>query len=452
MRFRIGALDQQHAPELVNRFLDVTTVQKSATILVVDGLTVLMQTLVSVALLAAYHPYLLVFDIVLIAAIVFILLALGRNAVRTSIEESRAKYDVVAWLEEVARHSVGLRSASGARLASERTNTLVSAWLRDRALHFRILLRQIIGTQVLQAIALSSLLGVGGYLVISGELTLGQLVAAELVVSVAVGSFAKFSKSLETFYDLQAAVDKLEHLTGLPLERLGGEQAVRGAGPASLETEDLSFAYDPQRPVIRHVSLHVPAGAKIAIHGQGAAGKSTLLDLIFGLRDPSGLIELDGVDLRHLSLDSIREQMMLVRGTEIFPGTVFENVTMGAKASADEVRAALASAGVLEAVNALPKGLHTELSPSGRPLAPSQSLRLTFARAILHKPRLLLVDEALDSIEDLKAEGPMVRTLFAPDAPWTLIAATERADLWPLCDHVYTMEGGVLQRASALSA
>ena len=447
LRFRVGAMDQQHAPELVNRFLDVTTVQKSATVLVVDGLTVLMQTIVGVALLAAYHPYLLVFDIVLISAIVFILFALGRKAVRTSIDESRAKYDVLAWLEEVARHSVGLRSVSGACVASQRTNELVIVWLRDRSRHFRILLRQIIGTQVLQAIALSSLLGVGGYLVISGELTLGQLVAAELVVSVAVGGFAKFSKSLETFYDLQAAIDKLEHLTGLPLERVGGESAEHRAGPARLDLQELAFSYDSQVPVIRNLSLDVPAGAKIAIHGRGAAGKSTLLDLIFALREPdAGRIVLDGVDLRHFSLDSLRQQMMLVRGTEIFSGTVIENVAMGTGASADAVRDALAAAGVLHAVNALPSGMQTVLSSSGGPLAPSQALRLTFARAMLHKPRLLLIDEALDSIEDFSADGPIARTLFASDSSWTLIVATERPHLWQLCDRVYTMHHGALQR------
>jgi putative ABC transport system ATP-binding protein len=447
MRFRVGAMDQQHAPELVNRFLDVTTVQKSATMLVVDGLTVVMQTLAGLALLAAYHPYLLVFDIVLVLAIAFILFALGRNAVRTSIEESRAKYDVVAWLEEIARHSVAVRSASGARFASEHTNELVSAWLGNRALHFRILLRQLIGTQVLQVFALSSLLGLGGYFVISGELTLGQLVAAELVVGVAVGSFAKFMKSLESFYDLQAALDKLEHMTGLPLERVSGEPAGYRAGPASVRIQGISFGYDSRQPVIRNVSLDVPPGAKVIVHGRGAAGKSTLLDLIFGLREPdSGRIELDGVDFRHLSLDSLRQQVMLVRATEIFPGTVLSNVALGTDCSPDEVRAALASAGIAEAVNALPNGLQTQLSPAGRPLAPSQALRLTVARAILHRPRLLLIDEALDSIEDLTAEGPIVRTLFASDAPWTLLVATERPDLWPQGDLVYAIEDGTLER------
>lgn len=453
LRFRVGPMDQLHAPELVNRFLDVTTVQKSTAVLVVDGLTVLMQTLVGLALLAAYHPYLLVFDIVLVAAILVILFGLGRGAVRTSIEESRAKYDVVAWLEEVARHSVSLRSPRGGELAAQRANELVTIYLRERTGHFRILLRQVIGTQTLQAIALSSLLGVGGYLVISGELTLGQLVAAELVVSVAVGSFAKFGKSLETFYDLQAALDKLEHLTDLPLERTNGEAGSRPASPAAVSLIDVSFGYDPRRPVLHRIRFTAPAGAKIAIHGRGAAGKSTLLDLIFALREPTdGRVELDGVDYRHLSLDALREDVMLIRGTEIFHGSVFANVAMGMQVTPFEVRSALSGAGALEAVNALPDGLQTELSASGRPLSPSQALRLTLARAILHRPRLLLIDEALDSIDDLRTDGQLVRTLFAADAPWTLIVATERPELWRLCEQAWDMNDGALRQSSSHSA
>lgn len=455
LRFRVDALHGQHAPELVNRFLEVATIQKSTSVLVVDGLTVVMQTLAGVALLAAYHPYLLVFDIVLIAAILFILVVLGRGAARTSIDESRSKYRVVAWLQEVARHSVGLRSPSGGRIAGQRANQLVTEYLDNRGKHFRILLRQIIGTQVLQALALSSLLGVGGYLVVSGELTLGQLVAAELVVSIAVGSFAKFGKSLETFYDLQAALDKLEHLTGMPLERTGGERVTESTLPAALRVSGIAFGYAGHLPVVQDASLVAAPGARIAIHGKGAAGKSTLLDLLFGLREYStGSIELDGSDYRHLELSDIRSHVMLLRGTEILPTTIFDNVAMGTPVSMDEVRSALARAGVLDAVNALPKGIRTELSPSGQPLAPSQALRLTFARAFVQRPRLLLIDEALDSIDDLRTDGELVGALFAKDAPWTLIMASERQELWPLCDRVYQLQDGVLteQNLQAVSA
>ncbi|MEZ5399923.1 MAG: ABC transporter ATP-binding protein [Bryobacteraceae bacterium] len=451
LRFQVDAVDGQHVPELVNRFLDVTTVQKSATILLIDGLTVAMQTLAGVLLLAAYHPYLLVFDLVLVFFIVLVVLGLGRGAVRTAIDESRAKYDVLAWLEEVARHSVTLRSSDGARMATDEANRLVLGYLHHRGRHFRVLIRQIAGTQLLQAVALASLLGIGGYLVIGGELTLGQLVAAELVVSLAVGSFAKFGKSLETFYDLQAALDKLSHITGLPLEdgSTGSLHAGSRPGPAALRFAGVGFSYG-SRPILSGAQAEIRPGEKIAIHGRNAAGKSTLLDLFYGLRDPQqGSLELDGIDYRHIAKDDLRSAAMLIRGAEILPGTIAQNVTLGRDVPAGELKHALEHAGILQAVQDLPKGWDTQLTPSGRPLAPSEALRLTFARAILHKPRLLLVDEALDAIDDLHLEGHLVQTLFDPKAPWTLIAATERPSLWPHFDRVYGLADGALHNDAA---
>lgn len=446
LRFRADALDDQHAPELVNRFLDITTVQKSATILLIDGLTVAMQTLAGVILLGAYHPYLLVFDVVLVMMIAVVVLGLGRGGVRTAIEESRAKYDVLAWLEEVARHSFTLRSRTGTALATERVNALVLDYLHQRGRHFRVVLRQTIGAQFLQVVAMASLLGIGGYLVIGGELTLGQLVAAELVVSLAVGSFAKFGKSLESFYDLQAALDKLSHLTGLPLEddAASATRVAPAPKPAAVRISELHFRFGT-RTILSSIEAAIDAGEKIAIHGRNAAGKSTLLDLLFGLRQPQqGRLELDGIDYRHIPKQELRSAVTLIRGTEILPGSIRENITLGREVPAEDVRSALERAGILEAVNLLPGGWDTALSPSGRPLSPSQAARLVFARAFLNQPRVLLVDEALDAIDDLSLEGVLVRTLFDPAAPWTLVAATERADLWPHFDRVYGLADGTL--------
>jgi ABC-type bacteriocin/lantibiotic exporter with double-glycine peptidase domain len=449
LRVRAQALDEHHAPELVNRFLDVVTVQKSSAVLVVDGLTVLMQMAIGLTLLAAYHPYLLAFDIVLVLAMAVVVFVLGRGAIATGIAESHAKYEVLGWLEEVARHTVAFRHHAATQMAVRRADDLVRGYLRARERHFRIWFRQIIGSQALHAAALSGLLGIGGYLVIGGELTLGQLVAAELVVSLAVGSFAKFGKSLETFYDLLAALDKLGHLTDLPVEQTGGFDAPASGGPADLRLHHVQFGYSGYAPVLHDVSLHASPGARIAVHGKGAAGKSTLLDLIYGLRTPdAGRLEWNGMDYRHVSLRSLRSEVMLIRGTEIFPGTVYENVATGSGASPEQVRAALEQSSVWDAVAALPRGMDTLLTASGRPLSPSQTMRLVMARAILHRPKLLLIDEALDAIDDLRLGGNLVRTLFDEHASWTLILTTERQELWPLCDQVYLLEDGGLRPES----
>jgi ABC-type bacteriocin/lantibiotic exporter with double-glycine peptidase domain len=446
IRVRIEAFDQVHGPELVNRFLDAVTVQKSVAVLVVDGLSIAMQALVGLILLAVYHPILLAFDVVLILLIAVILFGLGRGAIRTSIDESKTKYDLVAWLEELARHRTTFRSRHGDAYARESTNTMALAYLRNRSAHFRVLLRQAAGSYGLQALATSALLGIGGYLVINAQLTLGQLIAAELVVGTVVGGFAKFNKSLESFYDLAAALDKLGHLQDLPTERLSGDHVAFPSAPATVHLRNVSFAFPGQRELFTTPALDFAAGSKIAIHGGGGTGKSTLLDLLYGLRTATtGTLELDSVDYRDLRLDELRTQIALVRDIEIFPGTVIDNVRLSLEADTFAVRQAIKQAGLLEVIAALPDGLNTRLSTGGAPLTPSQAMRLMVARALLSRPRVLLLDEVLDQIEDLKVRGILVETLFAADSLFTAVLTTERPEIWPLCDRVFVLRNGSLE-------
>jgi ABC-type bacteriocin/lantibiotic exporter with double-glycine peptidase domain len=445
LRVRVEAFDRQHGPELVNRFFDVSTVQKNLADLLVDGLSVMMQALVGFVLLAAYHPYLLAFGIVLAFAISIVVFGLGRGAVRTAIAESHAKYAVAGWLEEMAAHRTALRSSSGQVYALTRTNGLLEHYLHDRHANFRILWRQLAGSLFLQAVSLSTLLGVGGWLVMRGELTLGQLIAAELVVGMIVTGLVKFYKSLESFYDLQAAVEKVAYLTDLPTERRSGVAAVHGGTPAALKLEQVSFGYEHTGPVFREVNLTISPGEVIGIHGSSGVGKSSILDVLFALRAPaSGALDLDGMDYRELRLSDIRSQIALVRELDVFTGTVLENVQLGSDVSVADVRRALDDVGLLPVITALPEGLETVLATGGRPLSPSQARRLTIARVLVSKPRVLLIDEALDDIDDLQLRGKLCTTLFTPNRPWTVVLATERPELWPLCDRVFSFREGKL--------
>ncbi len=217
-RVRYPEFDHAHGPELVNRFFDVVTVQKTASALLLDGVSIVLQTLIGMAVLAFYHPFLLGFDVVLLLLIGIAVFVLGRGAVSTAITESKAKYAVAAWLEELVRHTTAFKLHAGNQFALERADQLTVKWLDARRGHFRVVIRQIIFALSLQAMAATALLGLGGWLVIMGELTLGQLVAAELIVMVIVGSFAKLGKHMESFYDLLASVDKLGHLFDLATE------------------------------------------------------------------------------------------------------------------------------------------------------------------------------------------------------------------------------------------
>ncbi|MGE0756674.1 MAG: ABC transporter transmembrane domain-containing protein, partial [Pirellulaceae bacterium] len=257
-RVERSAFDDIHAPELLNRFFDVMTVQKSAALLVLDGMTIVLQVLIGMTVLAFYHPALLGFDVLLLVGTLFAVLVLGRGAVRTAIEESKSKYAVAAWLEELAQFSNTFKGAGGTRHAFETADALAANYVSARRAHFRVLMRQIVFALGMQAVCGSVLLALGGWLVIRAQITLGQLVAAELIVAVIVGSIAKFGKHMESFYDLLAAVDKIGHLLDLPIERQAGDAAPRGTEGTAVELRDVAYAFDA--PVFKNLSLSVVSG------------------------------------------------------------------------------------------------------------------------------------------------------------------------------------------------
>jgi ABC-type bacteriocin/lantibiotic exporter with double-glycine peptidase domain len=446
VRARAEAFDDQHGPELVNRFLDVVTLQKSGAVLLVDGLSVIMQTVAGMILLAVYHPWLLAFDLILLAAIVVVIFPLGIGAVATSIDESKAKYELVAWLQEAARHSATFRSTTSRGYAIDRTDSCVAAYLKHRGLHFRVLLRQIVGSFAVNAMASTALLGVGGWLVIQKQLTLGQLVAAEIVVQLVLSGFSKLGKHLEIYYDLVAALDKLGYLQDLPLEESGAERLPPSERPASVELHDVSFAFSDRDPILTGASLHIPPGRKIGLTGAGGSGKSTLLGLLFGMRQPQhGAIAIDGVDLRRLETSTVRDQVALVRTPEIFDGTISDNVLVGNTGVGPLLlRDSLAATGLLSTVLTLPSGMDSKLATGGRPLSYRQSVRLELTRAIAGRPRLLLIDQAIDLAEEALTEEQTLSALFAPDAPWTMVIASNNPDILEQCDEVYTIMNGRL--------
>jgi len=451
-RVRLEALDGHHGPELVNRFFDVMTVQKTSAVLLLDGVAVILQTVIGLVILGFYHPALLGYDILLLGAISLVVFGLGRGGVRTSIDESYAKYAVANWLQEMVRHPTAFKISGGYNYAMDRAERLAVEFFNARRAHFRIVLRQNVAALLLQAIASTVLLGLGGWLVIGGQLTLGQLVAAELIVTVIVGSFTKLGKQLESYYDLMSSVDKLGHLTDLPVERADGMALPDKDGPASLDIRDLAFAYNPSRPVLRHVSLVLRPGERVALVGPSGSGKSTLADLIFGLRPADhGYVLIDGIDIRELALVSLRSAVAIVRGGEVIEASVAENVSLGRPGVAPEhVRDALARVGLLEEILAFPDGLSMSLTTTGSPLSQGQLRRLLIARAMANRPRLLIVDETIDAI-DVEARDEVLRALFDANAPWTLLVISHADDMIERCERVIVLRDGVTEEKDCAS-
>jgi len=436
-RVQMKELDGAYAPELVNRFFDVVTVQKVSAQLLLEGIGLVLSAAVGMAVLAFYHPWLAGFDVALILMIIFIAVVLGRGAVQSSVKESKKKYVMASWLEDLARCPITFRTDGGSEFALERADRFIHDYLSARRKHFRILMRQILFALGLQALASTALLGIGGWLVVSGELTLGQLVAAELIVAVIVGSVAKLGKHLESFYDLLAAVDKLGHLFDLKVEHPDGGIAPAVTGPARLELTRMT--HSPKS--LEHYDWQIAPGELVAVIGNAGTGKSRLCDVIYGLRPPeTGHLKIDGNDPRDLRPDVLRRRVALVRDIEYFEGTIAENVHLERPSvSAADVNSVLDRLGVLDEMMLPRDGLGTLLPAGGGQLSSSQLRRLMLARSIVGRPGLLLIDGLLDGFSDLELQE-VGTALSGLCDDCTIVVATGQQRVADLCERVLRMD------------
>lgn len=220
-----GTIDRGTSIDRANRFFEVVNVQKTTYTLLLDGLALLLQMFFGMALLAVYHPLLLAFDLCLILCLLLIVFLWSRRCVETAVDESRAKLDVGNWLHALAADPQKYTTEEGHNYAIAHADELATQYLKRRRTHFHVLFAQITGAVGLQIIANASVLVIGGWLVIEGQLSLGQLVAAEIVVSSLAAGIGKLGKYLEAFYDLSASTDKVSHVLFAPRSN---EQATEG--------------------------------------------------------------------------------------------------------------------------------------------------------------------------------------------------------------------------------
>lgn len=436
-RVEVSALEHRDGRELANRFFDVMTIQKTAAGLLIDGLGLLLQTLIGFLLLAFYHPVLLAFDVALALILLVVIAVLGRGAVKSALEESSAKYETAAWIETLAARPRLFKSARGPERAAHKADELMHRYLDARRRHFRRLFAQTVGGMAIQVVASTALLGLGGALVLDGQLTLGQLVAAELVVSGLGYAFGRIGKYLEQVYDLVASVNKLAVLVDLPTERTDGEP-LRGEGPARVRVHDIAAEGATE--------LYLGPGGRVALDADEATSLR-IVDAVTGLEPlRSGWVEVDGVDVRAVELESLRRAVVLVRTGELLPGTILDNLRLGhPELGLEEAHALLRAVGLHHDVAKLPRGIYEPVQLGGYPLREFQRRRLALARAIAAQPRLLVVDGVLDGM--VQERDPLLATLFDAGSdtselrpPFTLLVRSRDPLVLGRCEHVIRTE------------
>jgi len=434
---QVSVRDSENTVELMNRFFDVSTVQKTTYQLLTKGLAAVLQAIVGSIVLMFYSFYfgLAAFFLLFMAWIT--VKVVGRLAVQTAISESYAKYDTAAWLESIGRNLTMFKFGNSQAHAMQRADALANNYLDRRKKHFSTLFKQNILATLTYATAATLMLGLGGWLVMQGQINLGQFIAAELITFTVLAAFVRFVAQLEYLYDLTAGLDKLAMLHELPSEREGGH-VIQSTQAYSVEANQLSL---PAVQRQRIVNLHLESGQSLAILVDSENAKSSLAELLVGLRSPlSGVVKINNMDIRQLDLSAMRQHVAYIQHIETLEESIITNLTLQhPETSLQEVQYILSQLGLIEAINALPNGLETLLLPSGAPLTNMQSRILMVARAILMEPRLIVVDGLLDGLHGDELDR-VCKSLAASTDGWSLIVVTSLPSIAKRFNEIYELD------------
>lgn len=439
-------IEQKHfseiyAPELTNRFFDVVTIQKALTLILLEVPAAAMQIFVGLILMGIYSPLLIIFDTVLIIAIAAIGL-LGYRGLKTSINESSSKYKVAYWLEELARCHVSFKMKGVPKFLIDETDNRILNYLQNRKKHFHVLLRQYSASFFIEAFASAGVLAIGGWLVINNQLTLGQLVASELIILMMLSALDKIVQKLESWYDLLTAIDKVSHVTRLSIEEAGGQKTRSNPDGAEIICDNVVFGYIPEKKIFNKVSLSIEPGARKSLVGVSGSGKTTLAHLISGLYTPQeGNILYNGISTRALDLVDLRKNIALVSDfNEIFTGTVKENITLGrADITSKDLDEVIDMVHLERDLHQYSKGLNNELLSEGRNISLGQRQRILLARAIVDFPQLLILDEAFGGMDE-RTKLSIIEKMFAKDKPWTILNISHDAEVVSLTNYIYLLD------------
>ena len=445
-RIRLESLYKHYPPELMNRFFDTLTVQKGISKLLTDFSTAILTAVFGIILLSFYHPFFVIFGISLVALVWVIFRFTGPAGLETSLRESKFKYEVAHWLEEVARVSDTFKLSGCPDLPLKKADSLVTSYLEARGKHFRILITQYASMVVFKVIVAAGLLLLGGLLVIDQELNIGQFVAAEIVILMIISSVEKLVVSMETVYDILTALEKIGYVTDLPLEQSKGldyAKLVEDSNGTSIEVSDLTFAYPgTSEPIFKKISVDIQPGEKLVLSGPSGTGKSTFLHLAGGLySDFSGGLTYNGIPFGNINLASLHTYVGDALGMEkIFRGTLEENISLGRPfCTFGEVKAAVDAVHLNDFLASLPEGFDTLLDPQGQKLPRNVVSKIILARGIVNKPSLLVLDDIFHGIPPLETQS-ILDMLFDKSAPWTLLIASNNPVIIGRADRVMVFD------------
>jgi ABC-type bacteriocin/lantibiotic exporter with double-glycine peptidase domain len=440
-------LYNHYPPELANRFFDTLTIQKGTSKLLVDFSAAILQIIFGVILLSLYHPFFIIFGVFLLLLLYLTFKFSYYKGTETSLKTSKNKYRTAGWLQEIARNNFSFRSELNYDFALEKNNKIIKDYLYSRENHFNVIKRQFGHLIIFKVIITASLLIIGGYLVLSQEMNIGQFVAAEIIILLVISSVEKIILGLETFYDVLTAVEKIGQVTDMELEEEFAADSISQYANISLDAENMGFKFpDTNFGILKNINLKINPEEKIIIDGENGSGKTTLIRVLSGLlHHTSGSLYINDNTFNKIDVKQYRARIgSIIQGETTFEGTILENITFNDKnISSENLKWALDSVQLTSYIKKLPKGLDTKIFPEGKELSSSNIQKILLARSIIHKPTILFYEEPTDKM-DTKVANEIIDFITSETNKWTVVVSSQNPHWLTKCSREITMQKGTI--------
>ncbi len=375
--------------DLFNRYFDLVVVQKAVPSLLIGGFTIVLQSAVGLAITSFYHPFFLAFNVILMLLLLLVWLVWSPGSLTAAVALSHAKHDTARWLESVGGSNGFYKSSRHLGFAMDRSEAETAAYVDRHRRYFRYSFAQTLACLLLYALASAALLALGGNLILAGELSVGQLVAAELILSGVFYGVSQLGWYLDTFYDLVASSEELSLLFAIPQER---SPATRVEGPP-----DGSIALRDVRLNGARLDFVVTSGEQLVTVPEPGVDRALALLLKRHVTPEHGLATVGGADMAGLDMYLLRSEIIVLDRPTIVEVTIREYLSLAApKATARDMLAALDAVGLGGRVTALAEGLDTPLASSGWPLTVGEVMELKLANALLACPKVLVLSPLFD--------------------------------------------------------
>ena len=432
--------------EYASRFFEIIFMQRAVAALLVDLTNVAVGGVIGMTLLALYHPYFLFFDLLLLIAVGFIGM-LGHGGLRATLHMSEAKYATYHWFQEIADNLSHFKSSLSHDLILQKADSLAHTYVNTRQSRFRILVRQYIGSLLFQVILHTGLLGTAGWLMSKGQLTLGQLVAAEVIIATLLLNLESVIKRTYVIFYFLTALTEIHHIFSLPKDQRPTTQFVQLPATGSPQGLALSISHvrglPPPWPPTLELNMDLAPSEKWAIVCVTESQRLTVSRLLAGLdHPPQGSIRYNGIDVRDLHPDEVNETrgLVLSRHMTLFEATLMENITLRRKNLATEdLLWVLDLVGLKEEIEHIPDGLQGMVQYGGKNFSPSQTIQILLARVLIARPKLVIVDGGLHEIFASQRES-ILNAICDTKYPWTVVIVTTDSNIKKFVQHSIVLE------------